>query len=175
MDTSLRGQVLVMLTMPSPRHWLCHANGLANQPGEVPEADTVEDASIFLAELLRAVSNRPVGGVLPEEAAGDAGFNVGDVERYRSVLNVARHYRWSLALRIPPDVPVPDSGLGDFDAVIAVGRTCGGARSRGRDISAEFAHCTPMPLDAGEFYFATLDPGLRPESVLETLTALRQT
>jgi hypothetical protein len=173
-DAHLRGRVPLVLAMPSPRHWLRHANRLANQPDEAPDADTVEDASIYLADLLRAVSTRPVSGVLLEEAAGDTAFGAADLERYSSVVNVARHYRWSLALRLPSGTPMPGRGLEDFDAVIAQGVRNTGVSSKGRDISAEFTHSPPHPLADGEFYFASVDPGLHPESVLETLELLRK-
>ncbi|VVN79855.1 hypothetical protein PS834_00996 [Pseudomonas fluorescens] len=173
-DSHLRGRVPLVLAMPSPRHWLGHANRLANQPDETPDADTVEDASIYLADLLRSVSTKPVSGVLLEEAAADSTFSRADLQRYSSVVNVARHYRWSLGLRLPPGTPVPESGLEDFDVVITEGEARAGLYSRGRDISAEFTHRLPRPLADGEFYFVSVNPELHPETVLQTLELLRR-
>lgn len=173
-DSQLRGRVPLVIAMPSPRHWLRHANWLADQPDETPDADIVEDASMYLADLLRAVSTTPVSGVLLEEAAGDSAFSAADLQRYSSVVNVVRHYGWSLGLRLPPGTSVPDSGLDEFDTVITEARANTGSLSRGRDISTEFTHSVPNPLAEGEFYFASVNPGLHPETVLETLELLRR-
>lgn len=65
-------------------------------------------------------------------------------------------------------------GLDEFDTVITEARANTGSLSRGRDISAEFTHSVPNPLTDGEFYFASVNPGLHPETVLETLELLRR-
>jgi len=172
----LRGQVPLVLSMPSPRHWLRHANRLAAQDDSPPEADAVEDAAMYLADLLRCVSTFAVGGLLLEEQADDRHFSAEDVARYRSVINVVRHYRWSAALRLPPGATLPTQAQADFDAVIGSAGSCRGAIPFGRDISAEFAAGTlPSPLGVGEFYFATVDPAQQPEAVLDTLAQLRRT
>lgn len=172
----LRGQVPLVLALPSPRHWLRHANRLAGQEDSAPDADTVEDAAMYLADLLRCVSTLAVGGLLLEEQPDDRALSADDVARYRSVINVVRHYRWAVALRLPAGVALPTAALADFDAVIGSGGSCHGALPFGRDISTEFAAGSPpAALGVGEFYFAQLDSTQQPEAVLDMLAQLRRT
>lgn len=170
----LRGQAPLVLAMPSPRHWLHHANALAGQPGDALDPDTVEDGAMYLADLVRSVSTLGVSGLLLEERPDDAALSAEHVARYRSIINVVRHYRWSLALRLPDLAALPAAALADFDAVIAQAGNEPGALPFGRDVSAEFQAEAPIPaLSTGQFYFAQLVPGQRPESVLDLLARLR--
>lgn len=173
-DAHLRGQTPIALAMPSPRRWLRHANRLASQPDDPPDDDTVEDATIYLTELLRSVSAKPVSCVLLEEAPDDAELLPSVFARYRSLANLAQHYRWSLALRLPRGLaPVPVAG---FDAVIADdGATAAEIASVavGRDASAAFAQAAAPAAVANGFRFVELAPSLRPETVLDTLQAWR--
>lgn len=174
----LRGQVPLVLSMPSPRRWLHHANELVDGPGagsdEELDPDTVEDGAMYLADLVRSVSTFPIAGLLLEERAEDAALSGEHVARYRSIINVVRHYRWSLALRVPAQALLAAEALADFDAVIGLPGRYDGALPWGRDVSAEFGADAPMPpLSAGQFYFAQLEPGQRPESVLAILARLR--
>ncbi len=171
---NLRGQTPLVLSVPSPRRWTNHANQLTGSTDIELTADEAEDASMYLADLIRSVSAFPVSGVLLEEGRDAANFNAEDLTRYTSIVNVVRHYRWSLALRLPNDaVPAPEA-LADFDAVISPALESAGAAALGRDISAVFATgCAVAPLSGRQFYFAEIDPGLRPESVLEAVAQLR--
>lgn len=164
----------VVLSMPSPRHWLMHANRLAGEADVAPGPDDVEDASMYIADLMRGVSSHAISGVLLEEQTDDTGFGEADVERYTSVINLARHYRWSLVTRAPLAASLPDGTLRDFDAVIG-GTACpGGGPARGRDISAGFAAGTEASaLEDDEFYFVQIDPAQQPEAVLARLARLR--
>lgn len=174
----LRSQVPIVLAMPSPRHWLRHANRLANQPDDAPDADTVEDASVYLADLLRSVSAKEVAGVLLEEAADDNNLNSEDLLRYRTLANITQHYRWALALRVPPGVTVPKSGPEIFQAVIAdnvLSPDTTADTSIGIDASADFANASATPsLQSAQFHFVEIAPGLQPETVLDTLKTWRQ-
>lgn len=176
----LRGQTPMVLAMPSPRHWLRHANRLAHQPDDPPDPDTVDDASMYLADLLRSVSTKAVDGVLLEEAAGDAAFSAQGLQGYRSLVNIARHYRWALALRLPHGIPVPQgSELAGFDAVIATTTPhhvdAPVPAAMGDDASEAFARAMPAPaLAAGHFHFAEIPADMRPEAVLETLRVWRE-
>lgn len=171
---NLRGQTPLVLSLPSPRRWMNHANRLTGSCDIELTADDAEDASMYLADLIRSVSAFPVSGLLLEEGCDDASFNVEDLTRYTSIVNVVRHYRWSLALRLPNDAAPTPEALADFDAVISPALESAGAAVLGRDISAAFAtEGAIAPLSGRQFYFAEIDPGLRPESVLECLDALR--
>ncbi|WP_428422446.1 hypothetical protein [Methylibium sp.] len=170
----LRGQTPLVLAVPSPRHWLNHANRMSGRSDIAAEGDDIEDAAMYLADLIRAVSVFPVSGLLLEEAPDDVSFGPADLARYQSVVNVVRHYRWSVALRLPAEVTLPVDALADFDAVISPVMQQAGSAAVGRDISAAFARGDSVPpLGERQFHFAQLEAGLRPESVLEALSRLR--
>ncbi len=170
----LRGQAPLVLAMPSPRHWLHHANRMSGCTDVAPDGDDVSDAAMYLADLLRAVSVFPVSGLLLEEARDDVTFGPVDPARYQSVVNVVRHYRWSVALRLPGEVTLPVDALADFDAVISPVMPQVGSVAVGRDISAAFTRGDSVAsLGDRQFHFAQLEASLRPESVLETLARLR--
>ncbi|OYT99448.1 MAG: hypothetical protein CFE40_06250 [Burkholderiales bacterium PBB1] len=170
---NLRGQTPLVLSVPSPRRWANHANRLTGSTDIEVTADDAEDASMYLTDLIRSVSAFPISGVLLEEGR-DADFNLEDLSRYTSIVNVVRHYRWSLALRLPHDAVPAAEVLRDFDAVISPTLEAAGAAVWGCDISAAFAAGGAIePLQGRQFYFAEIDAGLRPESVLETMGRLR--
>ena len=171
---NLRGQTPLVLSVPSPRRWSNHANQMTGSNDIALTSDDAEDASMYLADLIRSVSAFPVSGVLLEEGRDAANFNVEDLTRCTSIVNVVRHYRWSLAVRLPNDaVPAPEA-VADFDAVISPAIQSAGAAALGRDITASFANGSAIaPLSGRQFYFAEINPGLRPESVLEAVAQLR--
>ncbi len=171
---NLRGQTPLVLSVPSPRRWSNHANQMTGSNDIALTSDDAEDASMYLADLIRSVSAFPVSGVLLEEGRDAANFNVEDLTRCTSIVNVVRHYRWSLAVRLPNDaVPAPEA-VADFDAVISPAIESAGAAALGRDITASFASGSAIaPLSGRQFYFAEINPGLRPESVLEAVAQLR--
>lgn len=107
----LRGQTPLVLAMPSPRAWLMHANRLAGGADEDLYPDSIEDAAMYVADLIRSVSTFPISGLLLEEQADDRDLGAAFVEPYRSVINVARHYRWSVALRLPAFAQVPAEAM----------------------------------------------------------------
>ena len=129
---------------------------------------------MYLADLLRSVSAHPVGGVLLEEHPDDARMGDTDIERYRPLINVTRHYRWSLALRPRGDALPASPALPEFDAVIASAPAVPLPASGGVDISQPlWAGATLPPLQPGQFYFAEIPATQQPESVLENLARLR--
>jgi hypothetical protein len=171
----LRGQTPLVLSMPSPRRWINHANALTGSDAMEKSADDVEDGAMYIADLLRSVSQHPLSGVLLEEPRHADDFHADDLSHYQSMVNVIGHYRWSLALRLPDTATASAEELSHFDAIISGSPefTCAKA-AVGRDISAAVSDgSTPPVLAARQFYFAQIEPGLRPESVLERLTALR--
>lgn len=162
---SLRGQAPLVLAVPAPRTWLAEAAGLAGREGIEIDADMVEDAAMYMADLMRAVSTHPIGGLLLEEG-GDA---PDDTASYRPLVNVARHYRWGLALRA-----AAGRNAVDFDTVISVSPATGGDLALGLDVSGPLWAGAPLAaLAPGQFYFAEVPEAARPESVLEHVGRLR--
>ncbi len=175
----LRGQTPLVLALPSPRRWIRHANQLTGSDEMEMTGDDVEDGAMYIADLLRSVSTYAISGVLLEEPGAAADFNAEDLSHYQSIVNVVHHYRWGLALRLPESTAVAAADLASFDAVIsnsaALTTTGSGLDAAvGCDVSAAFAAGEGCPaLAPGQFYFAEVPAGLRPESVLERLSALR--
>lgn len=171
---NLRGQTPLVLSVPAPRRWMNHANALTGRTDIDVTGDDVEDATMYLADLIRSVSALPVSGLMIEEGRDEADFDVDDLARYTAVVNVVRHYRWSLALRLPNHAsPLPEA-LSDFDAVISSTLEQAGTAALGRDVSAGFAQDGAVaPVAGRQFYFAEVDANLRPESVLDALNRLR--
>lgn len=171
---NLRCQTPLVLAMPSPKHWLFHANELAGRTDIELDPDGIEDAAMYMADLIRSVSAHPVGGILLEEHPDDARMGDTDVERYRPLINVAKHYRWSIALRPQGDALLPSPALADFDAVISPSLRVPAPSSTGVDVSQALWSGTALPvLEAGQFCFADIPASQKPESVLESLAALR--
>lgn len=171
---NLRGQTPLVLAMPSPKHWLHHANMLAGRIEVELEPDGIEDAAMYMADLLRSVSAYPVGGVLLEEQPADSSMGVTDVERYRPLINVAKHYRWSLALRPHGGSALASPALAEFDAVISPTSRVPKPASSGVDVGAVLWHGGSLPvLDQGQFYFVEIPAEQQPEFVLESLVRLR--
>lgn len=161
---NLQGQIPMVLALPAPGQWLAQAQRMAGRPEAEAEAvaadaDAIEDGAMYIADFLRCVAGRAVGGLLLEEAA-----TPGPADRYAPVLNAARHYRWAVVGR---DVRAQDAGL--FDAVIG---TDPGAQ--GQDVGAPLFGQGVLPgLGAGQFYFAEIPPAHPPEAVLDALARLR--
>jgi len=171
---NLRGQTPLVLAMPSPKHWLLHASQLAGRSGVELDPDGIEDAAMYMADLLRSVSASPVGGVLLEEHPDDAEMGETDLERYRPLINVAHHYRWSLALR-PQGLTVAESPvLAEFDAVLSSAFVAAVPVSTGVDVGCSLWSGDALPaLSQGQFYFVDIPASQRPEFVLESLARLR--
>ena len=171
---NLRGQTPLVLAMPSPKHWLYHANELAGRTDIELDPDGIEDAAMYMADLIRSVSAHPVGGILLEEHPNDASMGETDIERYRPLINVTRHYRWSIALRPQGDAVLASPALADFDAVISPTVRVPVPASTGRDVGSVLWRGEALPaLETGQFYFAEIPAGQQPESVLENLARLR--
>lgn len=171
---NLGGQLPLVLAMPSPRQWLLQASRAAGRPEAAPDQDSIEDAAMYMADLVRSVSALAVGGILFEEAQDGADDGPVNLELYRPMINVARHYRWPLALRSGAGGVAVGPALAGFDVFIGVTAVDGAARAHGIDVSARLRNGhAPPALAMGQFYFIEIAPDATPERVLEGLAALR--
>jgi hypothetical protein len=168
----LRGQAPLVLAMPSPRHWLYHANVLAGQAPAELDTDAIEDAAMYVADLMRSVSQHPVAGLLLAERRDDPVAAADRFECYRPLINVVKHYRWGLALHTGAggagDIPAAEA-----DALIgtAPDRSSGAS---GVDVSARLWSGDVVPeLGPGQFYYVEIPETQQPEQVLESLAWLR--
>lgn len=115
---------------------------------------------MYIADFVRCVAARPVGGLLIEDAEAAPG----PADRYAPVLNAARHYRWAVVGRgvRPGQEPL-------FDAVIG-----GGDGVQGQDVSLPLFAGSELP-ESGtmQFRYACIPPDHPPEAVLDALVRMR--
>lgn len=172
---NLRGQTPLVLAMPSPRNWLYKANIQVGRDDVEMDQDAIEDAAMYMADVLRAVSQLPVAGLLFEEQADDSAFGPLEIERYRPLLNVAKHYRWSVAVRVgaAPLAQVPAAT--DVDALIGPAAVLADAQCAvGVDVSEPLWAGADVPaLGANQFRFVDIPRTQQPELVLDSLAKLR--
>lgn len=155
----LQGQVPLVLALPSPAAWLAEAQRFAGREAEPEDADAVEDAAMYMADFVRCVAGRPIGGLLLREDGAP-----GPAERYTPLLNAARHYRWAVVGQ-----GVAPEGAALFDATIG-----GHEAAQGRDVGAALFAGEALPgLGADQFLFAQIPVDHAPEDVLDALTRLR--
>ena len=154
----LQGQVPLVLSMPAPGTWLAEAQRTAGREPSV-DADTTEDAAMYVADFIRCVAQQPVGGLLIEE-----GETPGPADRYAPLLNAARHYRWAVVGR-----GVAPEDAARFDAVIGEGDA-----PQGRDVSAALFAGGDLPKPGpAQFLYAQVPVNHPPESVLDAIAQLQ--
>ena len=157
---NLQGQVPMVLAMPSPAAWLDEAQRMVGREAEERDDDAVEDAAMYIADFVRCVAARPVGGLLIEEAEGAPG----PADRYAPVFNAARHYRWAVVGRGVRPGQEPQ-----FDAVIGCDEG-----AHGRDVSLPLFSGGELPQGgATQFRYARIPTGHPPEAVLDALARMR--
>lgn len=170
----LRGQKPLVLAMPSPRHWLQHANALAGREAIDVDSDAIEDSAMYIADLARAVSVYEVGGLLFEEAIGDQSSELIDLELYRPIINVAKHYRWPLAVRLGDAGVVSNSALSEIEVLIGESGLERNGLAQGVNVSTTlWGNEALLPLKTTQFYFAEVPRDERPEHVLDCLARVR--
>jgi hypothetical protein len=118
------GVVPVVLSLPSPAHWLTITAAQAGQDLTTPDADRTETAAMYIADFLRTFAASGVDGLLLDEGPTPADDLV-DPEAYRSVLNVAAHYEWPVLVRSDTTSAWPHGAVAGVTAwlgAVAVGQ-----------------------------------------------------
>lgn len=161
------------LVIPSPRYWtaLAYKQAFGPNAGIEVSDDEAESASIYVADFLRAFGNSGVDVLLIEEDAEAGPLSVTDIECYRTVLNVASHYRWDIGLRLP-DASAYESCVRDVDFIISP-LALPDVRSALVFANAFLDNDEAAERSVNRFRFASIPPDARPEIVLERLAALR--
>ncbi|WP_424193616.1 hypothetical protein ACMYR3_00860 [Ampullimonas aquatilis] len=170
----LRGQVPLVLSMPSARCWLYQASAMAGR--ELTEVDdgSVEDAAMYMADFLRAFSSFEVGGVLLDDTVQHDQSAKADLSLYRPIMNVVKHYRWSLAFRMNSDGLVENDALQEVDIFIGQQDLPPVGKAQGVDITPLLWEGVPLPeLLPHQFYFVDVPKDAKPETVLEKLSTIR--
>ena len=170
----MRGRGPVVLAFPGPRAWLEEAKAIAGLADLAVDDDAVEDAAMYVADLLRAVSRHPIAGVLLEED-GTRDLDASGLAALRPILNVAEHYRWGVVLRGRFAAGLDPASFADFDAVIAERPfEAPLAGAFGRDVGDAPWRGAPVPEVSGRsFRFVEIPIEARPETVLDSLDRLR--
>lgn len=170
----LRGQAPLVLSMPSPGYWLHRASRAAGR-GEVElDGDSIEDSAMYVADLARSVSGAAVGGLLLEESFPEVNLGPTDLELYRPLLNVAKHYRWPLVLRMGEGSLVESPVLQEIDVFIGAGEIPAAGTAHGVDVSRMVWAGEPVSeLTPTQFYFVDIPRDAMPEQVLESLAKLK--
>ncbi|MCM2358136.1 MAG: hypothetical protein NDI77_08300 [Geobacteraceae bacterium] len=172
----LRGQAPLVLSMPSPGCWLRQACLAAGREEVELDGDSIEDSAMYVADLARSVSGAAVGGLLLEESLSGAQPGPADLELYRPLINVARHYRWPLVLRMGEGKVVDSPALQEIDVFIGAGDFPSAGRAHGIDVSGMVWAGEQVPeLTPAQFYFVDIPRDALPEHVLESLARLRTT
>ena len=93
-------RVPVVLQVPSPMRWLTgtHPFSGATDASDL-DADTAENASMYVADWLRGFAALPVIAVLLNDRSPAADGESVPLSTYSPVANVTDHYRWALGQR----------------------------------------------------------------------------
>lgn len=173
---SQRGQRPMVLALPMPRAFLVAVNAWIGRDDPEVGEDDVEDAAMYMADLLRAVSTQPVGGVLLEDGPGTAATDPADVGGLTPLVNVAKHYRWPLVVRlVEAGADIQRALSGSADAVITAEPAEGLAGGAvGIDVSAALWEGAALPAaDPRRFTFIEIPVDMKPEAVLDALARAR--
>jgi hypothetical protein len=167
---STAGVVPLVLSMPSPSHWLNIAAEHAGQDSTPPDVDRAETAAMYVADFLRTFAGSGVDGILLDEGPTPAGDLV-DPEAYRSVLNVADHYEWPVLVRSDTTPPWPQgtvAGVSAWLGAVVVGQpTARWGLVVGRDFWSGEGRTAESDL-----VFAVVPADADPEVVMERVRAL---
>ncbi|MCP5364193.1 MAG: hypothetical protein H6905_02995 [Hyphomicrobiales bacterium] len=175
---TLRGQIPIVLALPAPRAFLNFVNRSIGRAKSNVDEDDLESAAMYMADFMRAVSNLPVGGLLLEDGPGEDAFLATDIEACSSLVNVAKHYRWALVVRLvdggEPGVLAATSEVADAIITTADAGFPDG-KAIGIDVgTALWVDGTLPPSDPWRFAFAEIPPDKNPEAVLDALARLRR-
>lgn len=168
------GKTPIVLVVPSPRSLLVKAHKAATGNDAEPEEMTVDTAAMYLADFLRYFSDTDLSGVLLVEDESLMPASTEDLSWYQPVINVAKHYRWSVGVHLPfsdGGFKVPD----DIDFSIVPAGCSAAANTMGIDISQPLWEQGAEGLSVGEngFYYLSIPTDVQPELVLDTLSSLK--
>jgi hypothetical protein len=160
------------LVCPSPRAWVgaAYRSAFGDAAQVAVGEEEVDGATVQCADFLRTFATTGMDTVLLEESPDSEPQSADELEWYRSVLNVGKHYRWDIGVRLP--VGGQFDGIADVDYVIAP--RAGHAACFGEAIRSDYwSGAAPAAASRPDFRFVQIPAGLQPELVLDRLTHLR--
>ncbi|WP_232069075.1 hypothetical protein [Mycobacterium saskatchewanense] len=143
----------LVLHVPSPAAWLSWAHHVAGNPLDGVDADGADRAAMYIAEWLGQLGALPVALALLDSRDGASGMSE-NLQSYTSIMNVARHFDWSLALWTDTEL---EGAPGDPPIGL---------------VSDEF-WTGGAEIPEGEILLTTISAAASPEQVLEQLEKLR--
>jgi hypothetical protein len=172
-------RVLVVEGLESQLVWL---SSLTTEGGlTTVEADDVDEGSVYLADAIRKLSTVGLSGLVLD-VRGPGNLLIDDVaELHRPVLNVARHYGWSLGFLVDSQrLPDATGTSADLDLVLCpegkpseVGSP--GSVPVGGGLTPAFWRDEHPPAPGPGLLFGTVAADATPERVLARLKSLRAT
>ncbi len=163
----------VLISFPSPRRWLGTAHCDAKQVQQVEVSwQEAESGAMYLADFFREFSSCGLSGIVLREENGEAPCSNEEVAHYQPLINVAKHYGWSVVL---------DGCADDFQPSPEVGVTlCLGSANenvQGRKLAPSYwtGSCSAdKDLADNQFWFVDIPADAVPEQVLDVLATLRE-
>jgi hypothetical protein len=146
----------LVLQVPSPMRWLAQTHELCVGGSHTDiSPDHAENMSVYFADWLRRFSSLPVTLLMLDGRRTDfPGLALDDLAAYTPILNVAQHYRWSVAER------------GDYAVSVA------GTDLKGVVVPREYWLAEDVAVPAGDFLLAEIPREAEPETVLSRLAGL---
>ena len=175
MNNNYGDSVPMILVLPSPRLFLARAHKAANSVDVEPDESNIDTASMYLADFLRYFSETNLSGVLLMEDSALMPANGGELSWYQPVINVAKHYRWSVGVHLPfadEGFVIPD----DIDFSIVPAQSASIASAMGIDMTQLLwgeKGVDGLPSQKNNFYYLSIPTDTKPELTLELLSSLR--
>ncbi len=165
----------LVLQIPSPRAWVVqsYVQAHGNADDITVDEELVDAAAMYVADFLRTFSEAGVDGLLLVEASADMPQATAELEWYRPVFNVAAHYRWQLGVKFPADANTAMT-LEATDDIAFFVASVSGAKGQLTPASYWVSGIRPTCSET-QFHYADIPVEANPETVLDRLTALRQT
>ena len=164
----------IVLVLPSPRSLLVKANKAANGVDVIPDETGIDTAAMYMADYLRYFSELEISGILLVEDSNLLPMSTEEVSWYQPVFNIAKHYRWSLGVKLAFDqdgFELPD------DIEFCISTTNGHDRgiTFGLDVTdalwKEGVDYEDIPR-TDDFFYLTIPVEVKPETVLDRLFEL---
>ena len=171
MNDNYGNSVPIVLVIPSPRSLLARSHQAATKNDLEPTEMSVDTVSMYMADFLRYYSETNLSGILLVEDEKLLPLSAEEIAWYQPVLNVAKHYRWSVGLQLPfqnEGFNAPD----EIDFTIIPEQSAACSNSLGVDISHSLWASSDTKENTGFNYF-TIPEDINPETVLETLSTIK--
>ena len=163
----------VLVSFPSPRYWVGRAHCQAKQIAEVEVSwQDAESGAMYLADFLREFSSCSLSGIALLEEESEAPKSDEEIAHYRPLLNVAKHYGWSVVLDGCADSYMPSPEVG-----VSLCLSLSNKKAQGRKLSSSFwddGCASGNGIAADQFWHVDIPADAVPEKVLDALATLRE-